>query len=116
MPAEWSGRRVLLNFGAIDYRATVWVNGIVVAMHEGGHTPFSCDITLELRKSANTVVVRAEDPPSDRFIPRGKQHWEEKPAGIFYARTTGIWQTVWIEAVSESYLEHVRITPRLMAQ
>jgi beta-galactosidase/beta-glucuronidase len=113
VPPEWSGRRVLLNFGAVDYRATVWVNGIVVGTHEGGHTPFSCDITFDLDGDTNTVVVRAEDPPADRFIPRGKQHWEEQPASIFYARTTGIWQTVWLEAVGVSYLENVRITTQL---
>lgn len=111
IPFEWDEQRILLHFGAVDYRATVWVNGIVVAWHEGGHTPFHCDITGELQHE-NVIVVRAEDPPTDRYIPRGKQHWEEEPVSIFYARTTGIWQTVWIEPVPSSYLEHVRITPR----
>ncbi|MDP9170431.1 MAG: glycoside hydrolase family 2, partial [Acidobacteriota bacterium] len=111
IPAGWAGRRILLNFGAIDYRATVWVNGMVVASHEGGHTPFRCDITGTLR-AENVVVVRAEDPPSDRYIPRGKQHWNDQSVSIFYARTTGIWQTVWIEPVSESYMDRVRTTPR----
>jgi beta-galactosidase/beta-glucuronidase len=111
VPPDWSGQRILLHFGAVDYRATVWVNGTVVAMHEGGHTPFHCDITGALRDKGNIVVVRAEDPPTDRYIPRGKQHWEEKPVSIFYARTTGIWQTVWLEPVSESYIERVRIEP-----
>ena len=111
IPAAWSERRIRLNFGAVDYRATVWVNGIVVASHEGGHTPFSCDITGALLADDNVVVVRAEDPPTDRYIPRGKQHWEATPASIFYARTTGIWQTVWLEPVAASYLESIRITP-----
>jgi beta-galactosidase/beta-glucuronidase len=111
VPERWAGRRVLLHLDAVDYRATVWVNGAVVAMHEGGHTPFSCDITGALAGAANTVTVRAEDPPADRYIPRGKQYWEEKPVSIFYARTTGIWQTVWLEPVPRSYLERVRITP-----
>lgn len=110
LPAEWAGKRILLNFGAVDYRAMVWVNGVVVAWHEGGHTPFSCDVTGALLPGGNLIVVRAEDPPTDRYIPRGKQHWEEKPASIFYARTTGIWQTVWLEPVSTSHLESVRIT------
>ncbi len=117
VPREWAGQRVLLNFGAVDYRATVWVNGIVVAMHEGGHTPFHCDVTGALfdfgSAKANSVVVRAEDPPTDRYIPRGKQHWEENPVSIFYARTTGIWQTVWLEPVSESHIERVRIAPEI---
>jgi len=110
IPPDWSGKRVIVNFGAVDYRATVWVNGIVVAWHEGGHTPFSADITGALLTAENVIVVRAEDPPTDRYIPRGKQHWEETPASIFYARTTGIWQTVWMEPVSRSHLDSVRIT------
>jgi beta-galactosidase/beta-glucuronidase len=110
IPAAWAGSQVRLHFGAVDYRATVWVNGIVVASHEGGHTPFSCDITGALREVGNRVVVRAEDPPTDRYIPRGKQHWEAKAVSIFYARTTGIWQTVWMEPVPTSHLESVRIT------
>ena len=110
LPVEWADRRIRLNFGAVDYRATVWVNDIVVAWHEGGHTPFSCDITGALLPSGNVLVVRAEDPPTDRYIPRGKQHWEAAPTSIFYARTTGIWQTVWLEPVAISHLETVRIT------
>lgn len=113
VPEEWRGKRILLHFGAVDYKATVWVNGILVATHEGGHTPFECDITGALLDHEGNVVVRAWDPPTDRYIPRGKQHWEEKPAGIFYARTTGIWQTVWLEPVSRSYLESARITPHV---
>jgi beta-galactosidase/beta-glucuronidase len=113
VPSDWANRRTRLNFGAVDYRATVWVNGIVVANHEGGHTPFSCDITGALLSAGNILVVRAEDPPTDRYIPRGKQHWEATPASIFYARTTGIWQTVWMEPVPISHLESFRITSSL---
>lgn len=113
VPESFAGKRILLHFGAVDYRAMVWVNGIVVATHEGGHTPFHCDISGALREKDNVIVVRAEDPPTDRYIPRGKQHWEEQPVSIFYARTTGIWQTVWIEPVPASYLESARITPRI---
>ena len=112
-PQGWEHKNVLLNFGAVDYRATVWVNGIVVATHEGGHTPFHCDITREITTGENLIVVRAEDPPTDRYIPRGKQHWEMDPVTIFYARTTGIWQTVWLEAVPEGHIESIRITPSL---
>jgi beta-galactosidase/beta-glucuronidase len=117
VPEDWGDQKILLHFGAVDYRAIVWVNGIVVGSHEGGHTPFHFDVTGAVRARGNNgrhvVVVRAEDPPSDRYIPRGKQHWEEEPVSIFYARTTGIWQTVWLEPVPESYLETVRITPRI---
>lgn len=110
IPEEWSGKRILLHFGAVDYRATVWVNGVVVCTHEGGHTPFHADITDELHSEDNYIVIRAEDPPTDRYIPRGKQHWEMEPVSIFYARTTGIWQTVWLEPVPEGSLESVRVT------
>jgi beta-galactosidase/beta-glucuronidase len=113
IPDAWRAKRILLHFGAVDYRATVWVNGVVVSTHEGGHTPFHCDITGALRPENNVVVVRAEDPPTDRYIPRGKQHWETEPVTIFYARTTGIWQTVWLEPVPECHIEIVRTTPRL---
>ena len=81
--------------------------------HEGGNVPFSFDITPLLKAGANTVTVRAEDPPTDRSIPRGKQYWEPKSRGIFYTRTSGIWQTVWMEPVAETHLERVRITPSL---
>jgi len=111
VPADWKGRRVLLHFGAVDYRAMVWVNGRLAGEHEGGHVPFRFDITGLLRPGENTVTVRAEDPPTDRYIPRGKQYWEPQSRGIFYTRTTGIWQTVWLEAAGDSYLERVRITP-----
>jgi beta-galactosidase/beta-glucuronidase len=111
VPETWKGKRVLLHFGAVDYRAMVWVNGRYVGGHTGGHVPFSFDITPHLQRGANTVTVRAEDPPTDRYVPRGKQYWEPKSRGIFYLRTTGIWQPVWIEAAGDSYLTKVRITP-----
>lgn len=116
IPPEWKGRRVLLHFGAVDYRTTVWVNGSVVGAHEGGHTPFTSDITRALTDGYGRLVVRAEDPPTDRYIPRGKQHWEEKPASIFYARTTGIWQTVWLEPVADNYIVSAKITPDISGQ
>ena len=113
IPGEWKGRRVLLHFGAVDYRAMVWLNGQFMGRHEGGNTPFQFDISRFLKSGSNTLTVRAEDPPTDRYIPRGKQYWEPKSASIFYTRTSGIWQTVWLEATGESYLTHVRITPSL---
>ena len=113
VPAGWQGRRVLLRFGAVDYHATVWINGVRAGEHEGGHTPFSFDVTPMLTPGSNTVTVRAFDPPTDRYIPRGKQYWEPQSRSIFYTRTSGIWQPVWIEATGESYLERVRITPSL---
>jgi beta-galactosidase/beta-glucuronidase len=105
--------RLLLHFGAVDYRATVWVNGTQVASHEGGHTPFSADVTHALAGEAgdNIVVVRAEDPSRDVTIPRGKQYSKVKSEGIFYTRTTGIWQTVWLELVNRRRIDTLRLTP-----
>jgi beta-galactosidase/beta-glucuronidase len=113
IPADWKGRRVLLHFGAVDYRAKVWVNGQYLGDHTGGSTPFRFDVTPALKEGTNVVVLRAEDPPANRFIPRGKQYWEPKSRGIFYTRTTGIWQPVWLEATGETYLDRVRITPSI---
>jgi len=113
IPAEWKGRRVLLHFGAVDYRAQVWINANLAGSHEGGHVPFVFEITPLLAAGENTVTVRAEDPPADRYIPRGKQYWEPKSRGIFYTRTTGIWQTVWLEAVGSTYISSIRMTPDL---
>jgi len=92
--------RVLLHFGAVDHSCRVWVNGVEVGSHVGGQTPFSFDITdvLEAGRSA-VVVVRAHDDPHDLELPRGKQDWQLDPHVIWYTRTTGIWQTVWLELV-----------------
>ncbi len=115
--AASADERLLLHFGAVDYRASVWVNGMPVARHEGGHTPFSADITSALGDSGdgNVIVVRAEDPSRDVTIPRGKQYWREKSEGIFYTRTTGIWQTVWLEPVNCRRVDSVRLTPEVDA-
>ena len=105
--------RLLLHLGAVDYRAMVWVNGVQAASHEGGHTPFFADVTHILSGEAgkNVVVVRAEDPSKDVAIPRGKQYWKEESEGIFYTRTTGIWQTIWLEPVNRHRIESLRLTP-----
>ena len=101
-PAPESHQRVLLHFEAVDYRSTVWVNGTKVCEHEGGYTPFSADVTSALHGdgSAQEIIVRAEDDPADLAKPRGKQDWRLQPHSIWYPRTTGIWQTVWVEYVS----------------
>ncbi len=104
---------LMLHFGAVDYRATVWVNGEEVARHEGGHTPFSADVSHVLRPAGNELVVRAEDPLADKTIPRGKQHWTTTPERIFYTATTGIWQTVWLEPLPASRIHSLHLTPDL---
>jgi beta-galactosidase/beta-glucuronidase len=105
IPRVQDGGHVLLHFGAVDYSATVWVNGLVVAQHQGGYTPFSADITNALEVTdTNVIVVRAEDDPADLTKPRGKQEWQLEPHSIWYYRTTGIWQTVWLEVVPSSWI------------
>lgn len=106
--------RVILHFGAVDYKAKVWVNNHYVGCHEGGHTPFYFDITCVLKSGGEQVItVCAEDDPADLTKPRGKQDWQRYPHSIWYPRTTGIWQTVWIEEVAQNYIETVRCTPIL---
>lgn len=111
LPAQWANKRVLLHFGAVDYRAWVWVNGVFATYHEGGHTPFHTEISAVLRQGENRITVRVEDPSADREQPRGKQYWERESQSIFYTRTTGIWQTVWLEPVADVYLASLKITP-----
>ena len=112
-PVLEGGRRLLLHFGAVDYAATVWVNGLVAARHEGGYTPFQADITdlLDTTRSPATIVVRAEDDPHDLTKPRGKQDWHLEPHSIWYPRTTGIWQTVWLERVPATWIGSLRWAP-----
>ncbi len=106
--------RLILHLGAVDYAATVWVNDHVVAEHEGGHTPISVDISCTLRSSQRQVLtVRADDDPHDLTKPRGKQDWLLEPHAIWYPRTTGIWQTVWLERVADTYIETIRWTPHV---
>lgn len=108
------GGRVLLHFGAVDYESAVWVNGHLVAVHEGGHTPFSADITFALNESGKqTVTVRVKDDPHDLSKPRGKQDWQLEPHSVWYPRTTGVWQTVWAERIGRTYIDKIRWTPNL---
>src|SRR5438093_2145724 len=109
------GPHLMLHFGAVDYRATVWVNDVEVARHEGGHSPFSAEITAAARTGENVLVVRAEDPLSDKTIPRGKQHWTETPEGIFYTATTGVWQSVWLEPLPALHVTRLSLVPDLRA-
>ncbi|MBV9125820.1 MAG: glycoside hydrolase family 2, partial [Planctomycetes bacterium] len=111
-PALAPGQRLVLHFGAVDHAATVWVNGSVAARHEGGYTPFQVDITDFLREDdPQVLVVRAEDDPHDLAQPRGKQDWLREPHSIWYPRTTGIWQTVWLEVLGPTSIRSLRWTP-----
>ena len=109
VPSSWKGKRVLLHFGAVDWRTDVWVNDVKVGSHTGGFTPFSFDITEALQGKNNTLRVTVWDPTDKGYQPRGKQ--VSRPEGIWYTPVTGIWQTVWLEPVSESYIQDLRITP-----
>ena len=108
---KWNGKRILLHFGAVDWKADVWMNGISVGSHTGGYTPFSFDITAALAKGENTLRVRVWAPTDEGYQPRGKQ--VNNPNGIWYTPVSGIWQTVWLEAVPQQYIREVRTTPDL---
>jgi beta-galactosidase/beta-glucuronidase len=113
-PSLAPDERLLLHFGAVDYAATVWVNGALAARHEGGYTPFHADITPFLvEHGPQTVIVRAEDDPHDLAKPRGKQDWQREPHAIWYPRTTGIWQTVWLEPLPAAAIVELRWTANL---
>ena len=109
VPSKWKNNKVLLHFGAVDWKADVWVNGVKVGQHTGGYTPFSFDITPALTSGNNTLVVKVWDPTDQGFQPRGKQ--VNRPEGIWYTPVTGIWQTVWLEPVPQTYIENIKITP-----
>ncbi len=113
-PPLTEGERLMLHFGAVDYGATVWVNGVVAAQHEGGYTPFAADVTdLLVANGPQTIVVRAEDDPHDLAKPRGKQDWQLHPHAIWYPRTTGIWQTVWLERLPATWVDALCWIPSL---
>ncbi len=111
VPAAWRRRRILLQFGAVDYEATVWLNGRQVGFHRGGYTPFSCEITGAIRSGRNLLVVRAVDDTRSRLQPSGKQSMQYASHGCRYTRVTGIWQSVWIEPVGRSFIKSLRMIP-----
>ena len=110
LPRSWLGRRVLLHFGAVDFDATVWVNGKEVGWHRGGYDGFSVDITGAIKAGVpNELLVSVWDPTDAGTQPRGKQ--VRKPGGIWYTPTSGIWQTVWLEPVDSAHFTRLKITP-----
>ena len=113
LPKSWKGNRVLLHFGAVDWKADIWVNDVKAGSHTGGYTPFSIDITDALKSGENSLIVRVWDGTDTGFQPRGKQ--VRKPSGIWYTSVTGIWQTVWLEPVPEQHIRNLRTTPDLDA-
>ena len=114
VPEMAPGTLLHLHFGAVDYEATVWGNGWLLGRHCGGYTPFTVDLTAQAHSSPEIeIVVRAEDDPHDRTNPRGKQDWQLEPHSIWSPRTSGIWQTVWLETLPSAYIASVRWTPNL---
>lgn len=113
IPDEWISKKVLLHFGAVDYEAEVWVNGVSAGSHRGGYSSFYLDITKYLLPGENTIAVCAEDDVRSGAQPRGKQSSEYYSHGCDYTRTTGIWQTVWLECVPETYIVSTKYIPDL---
>lgn len=109
IPAQFSGKRLLLHFGAVDQAATVWVNDRQAGSHVGGYLPFTLDITDLIENGAADIVVRVTDDTEKSGLTRGKQR--TKRGGIWYTPQSGIWQTVWMEAVPESYVKNLLIIP-----
>jgi len=113
-PALDGDQKLLLHFGAVDYLATVFCDGQMIARHEGGYTPFSVDLTRVHRPGqALDLVVRVEDDPADLAKPRGKQDWQTPAHSIWYPRTTGIWQTVWCERAPSTRIESLEFSTSL---
>ena len=109
VPSKWKGHRILLHFGAVDWKADVWVNKVKVGQHTGGFTPFSFDITPALLNGENELIVKVWDPTDKGPQPRGKQ--VSKPGGIWYTPVSGIWQTVWLEPVPIRSIVNIKTTP-----
>ena len=102
VPSNWKGKRLILNFDAVDWKADVFVNDIKVGSHTGGYTRFSLDVTPYVKNGSNSLVVRVEDASDNDFQPRGKQ--VKDPRGIWYTSVSGIWQSVWIEPVAPAHI------------
>jgi len=112
VPEAWTGKRILLHFGAVDWEAVVYLNGTKLGSHRGGYTPFSFDITEALKAHGpQELIVGVYDPTDEGDQPRGKQ--SRRRYGIWYTSSSGIWQTVWLEPVPDAYLRSIRVTPDL---
>ncbi|MDL2265931.1 beta-galactosidase [Parabacteroides sp. OttesenSCG-928-G07] len=112
VPANWKGKDVVLNFGAVDWIADVFINDILIGSHQGGYTPFSFNITPYITsQKTQKLTVRVWDPSEKGYQPRGKQ--TSKPEGIWYTPVTGIWQTVWLEPVAHEHITAVKSIPNI---
>jgi len=111
LPAAWRGKRVRLHVGAADYDTALWVNGRLAGTHRGGYVPFVFDVTDLVKAGRNTITLRAADDTRSPLQPTGKQSRRYESHGCRYTRTTGLWQTVWLEAVGQTYLRDFRFLP-----
>lgn len=109
IPSDWNGQNILLHFGAVDWKADVWLNDVKIGSHSGGYAPFSFDITPYLEEGSQKLVVKVWDPTDEGGQPRGKQVVNNE--GIWYTPVSGIWQTVWLEPVSDVYIRDFKQTP-----
>ena len=114
LPPAWQGKRILLHFGAVDWQTTAWLNGSQLGTHQGGYLPFQFDLTPHLRAGENELVVAVWDPTDAHWQQRGKQ--VRAPKSIWYTQVSGIWQTVWLEPVPETYISRLKITPNIDAR
>lgn len=110
LPEQFVDQQILLKIGAADYYTQIWVNGVYIGEHTGGYTPMEFEITNTLH-ARNTVVIRVEDRADQRSQPRGKQSWMPTNFGCWYTGFTGIWQSVWLEAVAAIRIKQIRFTP-----
>ncbi len=110
-PKDWKSPRIRLHFNACDWHTRVWLNGEYLGEHTGGNAPFWFDITDEIQNKDNVITVHAFDDSASALQPLGKQSIREESYAIFYTRTTGIWQTVWLEGVGETFIRNLRISP-----
>lgn len=111
LPELRSNQCCILHFGAVDYGAQVWLNGVFLGEHQGGSASFSLDITRAARDGENRLTLRVWDESRNLELPRGKQFWKEQSESIFYTGSTGIWQSVWLEILPKCYVQQVYFTP-----
>lgn len=111
VPSNWKGKKILLNFGAVDWKAEVYLNDVKIGTHTGGYTPFSFDITPFLKSGSQKLVVKVFDGTNSGYQPVGKQH--NNPHGIWYTPVSGIWQTVWLEPVSPKHIAGLKVVPNI---
>lgn len=110
LPENWKGKNIILHFGAVDWETQVYVNKKLVGVHQGGYDSFSFDITdFLIANYEQEIIISVWDPTNDGYQPRGKQ--VNKPGGIWYTSVTGIWQTVWLEAVNKTFIKNLKLIP-----